>query len=110
MKLLLLLLIVSCNNQVKQTPLEVSLPKPVTIAVDAKQLYLAKCAKCHNTDPTKQGSIGPDIANSSYDLLENKTQHRTYPSGYTPKRKTKIMPKILLNEEQLKALEIFLKR
>jgi mono/diheme cytochrome c family protein len=56
-----------------------------------RQVYLAHCIACHNTDPTQPGSLGPPIKGSSRDLLEAKVVKGTYPPGYTPKRPTNVM-------------------
>lgn len=77
-------------------------------ASEGKKIYLTRCATCHNVNPTKNGSLGPDIADSSLELITIKTQKREYPSGYKPKRKTKIMPRVPLSEVQLKSLHEYL--
>lgn len=77
-------------------------------AQDGKDIYTAKCIRCHNADPRKSGSVGPDLAGSSLELITLKTQKRQYPKGYTPKRKTKIMPIIKLTEAELKALHSYI--
>lgn len=56
-----------------------------------RQVYLAHCIACHNTDPAKPGPIGPPLKGVSQALLEAKTLKGTYPPGYTPKRPTQIM-------------------
>ena len=74
----------------------------ITLADErGKAIYTAKCISCHNVNPAKKGSIGPDIADSNIPLLIMKTQYKKYPKGYKPKRKTKIMPKIPLSDKQL---------
>lgn len=78
-------------------------------AQDGKTIYQSKCIRCHNADPSKKGSIGPDIADASLELITVRTQKRGYPAGYTPKRKTKIMPVIKLTEVELKALHGYIK-
>lgn len=78
-------------------------------AQDGKTLYQSKCVRCHNADPSKKGSIGPDIADASLELITVRTQKRGYPAGYTPKRKSKIMPVIKLTEAELKALHGYIK-
>jgi mono/diheme cytochrome c family protein len=65
-------------------------------------LYKTRCISCHNANPSKPGAIGPDIADSSLELITLKTQKREYPKNYKPKRKTRIMPRIILSENQLK--------
>jgi|ERR1051325_7257186 len=54
--------------------------------------YLSNCAACHNTDPSRDGSIGPAIKGSPKDLIEARVLRAGYPPGYTPKRNTKMMP------------------
>lgn len=84
--------------------------KPLNIQPNGSVIYKTKCIACHNVDPSKDGKLGPAIANSSFELLKARTQFRSYPAGYKPKRKTKLMPKIKLSDEQIKALEAFLMR
>ncbi|MFQ5904290.1 MAG: c-type cytochrome [Candidatus Binatia bacterium] len=55
-------------------------------------VYLANCAACHNSDPSKAGPIGPEIKGSSRALLEARVLRASYPPGYTPKRKSSLMP------------------
>lgn len=54
--------------------------------------YLSNCAACHNTDPSKDGAIGPAIKGSSKELVEARVLRGAYPPGYTPKRTTTMMP------------------
>jgi len=56
-----------------------------------RQVYLAHCIACHNTDPSQAGAVGPPLRGSSRALLEAKVLNGTYPPGYTPKRPTKVM-------------------
>lgn len=56
-------------------------------------IYLSNCAACHNSsDPSKDGPVGPAVKGSSRALLEARVLQASYPAGYQPKRKTKIMP------------------
>jgi mono/diheme cytochrome c family protein len=57
-----------------------------------KALYLSNCAACHNSDPSKDGPVGPAVKGSSEALIEARLLRASYPSGYTPKRKTSAMP------------------
>jgi mono/diheme cytochrome c family protein len=56
-----------------------------------RQVYQAQCIACHNSDPSKNGPLGPAIKGSSRELLEARILRGTYPPGYKPKRGTAIM-------------------
>jgi cytochrome c553 len=58
-----------------------------------KSVYLGNCTSCHNSDPKKDGSVGPAIFGSSEELLFKKLKTGEYPAGYKPKRQTRMMPK-----------------
>lgn len=57
-----------------------------------RRLYIATCIVCHNSDPGKDGSLGPAVKGASEALLEAKVLHKRYPPGYRPKRPTQAMP------------------
>ncbi len=78
-------------------------------ADEGKRIFMSRCVVCHNQNPTKPGSLGPDIADSSLELLTLKTQKREYPKNYTPKRKTRIMPRIPLSEAQIKSVHEYIR-
>jgi mono/diheme cytochrome c family protein len=80
----------------------------VANADSGKSIYIQKCIRCHNANPTIAGAIGPDVAGSSLELITLKTQKKEYPRNYKPKRKTKIMPVIKLKETQLLDLSKYL--
>ena len=73
-----------------------------------KALFISKCTQCHNKNPSKPGSVGPDIADSSFELLKLKTQQRKYPAGYKPKRKTLVMPIIKLTDAQIESMRVYI--
>jgi mono/diheme cytochrome c family protein len=56
-----------------------------------RQVYLAHCVACHNTDPAQPGPVGPPVTGASRALLEAKVLKGTYPPGHTPKRSTTVM-------------------
>jgi mono/diheme cytochrome c family protein len=62
------------------------------LANQGRQVYLAQCIQCHNADPAIAGPVGPPVKGSSRELLDAKVLRGDYPSGYTPKRPTKVMP------------------
>ena len=74
-----------------------------------KQVYLAQCIACHNSDPAKNGPLGPAIRGSSQELLEAKLLRGNYPPGYTPKRNTAIMPVQPQVKPRIAELAAFLK-
>jgi len=57
-----------------------------------RAIYLSNCAACHSNDPSKDGPLGPAIKGASRELIEARVLHASYPPGYTPKRKTAMMP------------------
>jgi mono/diheme cytochrome c family protein len=57
-----------------------------------RAIYLSNCAACHSNDPSKDGPLGPAIKGSSRELIEARVLRASYPPGYTPKRKTTMMP------------------
>ena len=60
-------------------------------AARGRRVYLAQCIACHNSDPAKDGPLGPAIKGSSRELLEARVLGGAYPPGYKPKRGTAIM-------------------
>lgn len=93
MKFLILLLLISCG-------------KPTSNK--GKTLYRAECISCHNANPGQPGVLGPDLIGSSFDLIKSKTQNGEYPPGYKPKRKTSMMPKIPLQDDEIKAIQEYI--
>lgn len=73
-----------------------------------RRVYLNVCTACHHADPNRPGSVGPEIAGSSRDLLEAKLLEGTYPPGYTPKRTTRAMPRFENLAPHVDALAAFL--
>jgi len=57
-----------------------------------RQIWLSQCVACHNSDPSKDGPVGPAVKGSSAPLLEARLQRASYPEGYKPKRDSKVMP------------------
>ena len=74
---------VSCSNGDGETE---------TAASRGESIYRSACITCHAADPSQDGNIGPAIAGSSEQLLRLKLVKGTYPSGYTPKHASKLMP------------------
>lgn len=70
--------------------------------------YFSRCIACHNLDPHKPGSLGPEIHGSSLELLRFRVLEGKYPPGYKPKRETHLMAPIKDAEKDLEAIHVFL--
>jgi len=86
---------------------DTSSPSPA--AERGRQVYLAQCTACHNTDPSQPGPVGPPVKGASRDLVEAKVVRGAYPPGYTPKRPTTVMPPQPQLAPDIPALAEFLK-
>lgn len=73
-----------------------------------RSAYMARCIACHNIDPKKPGSLGPDVHGSSLELLKLRVLEAKYPEAYQPKRTTKLMQPLKDAEKDLEALHAFL--
>lgn len=62
---------------------------------EGKRVYILNCVRCHNSNPNKPGTIGPDLVTTPLEVFRTKVPHGTYPLGYVTKRRTKIMPRFL---------------
>lgn len=87
MKLTMLILIVSASVFAQKIPTD------RTINEEGRRVYIANCIRCHNADPTKRGSIGPDLFTTPLEVFRTKVPKGSYPPKYIPKRKTKVMPR-----------------
>ena len=74
-----------------------------------RRVYLAQCTACHNSDPSKNGPLGPAVKGSSRELLEARVLRGVYPPGYKPKRGTAIMQPMPQLASALDDLAAFLK-
>jgi mono/diheme cytochrome c family protein len=73
-----------------------------------QEVYFSSCVSCHNSDPKKPGSIGPEIAGASMELLTARILEAGYPAGYKPKRESHAMPKLPHLKNEIPALHAFL--
>lgn len=78
-KLLILMILVSCSDKTMPT-------------MHVEAIYKNQCMQCHNANPNKAGSIGPDLVSTPKEAFISKVTTGKYPEGYTPKRRTKAMP------------------
>ena len=83
-------------------------PTSLTAVERGQRVYLANCIACHNPDPSKPGSAGPEISGASRELLEARVVHGTYPPGYRPKRSTRAMVAFPQLSEKIDDLAAFL--
>ena len=83
----------------------------ITLTMDpvkGKVVYNANCVSCQNNDPKKQGSIDPQIYDSSKELLSKKINYGKYPKNYRPKRSGGAMPIIPNLDKGITNLHAFL--
>lgn len=73
-----------------------------------KMIYNTQCISCHNSDPKKDGSVGPAIFGSSLELLEAKVLRNEYPAGHTPKRPSRMMVALPHLKNEIPALHLYL--
>ena len=77
-------------------------------AHEGRITYLATCVACHNRDPRRPGSLGPEIAGASRELLEAKVLRGVYPQGSTPKSQSRAMVPLPHLAEKIDALAAYL--
>ena len=97
--LLLIMLVSNCEKKsIEQEEAEAdqkNLNNNVALTTDiekGRMVYFANCVSCHNNNPKKPGSIGPEVYGASIDVLAQKIVFGKYPENYSPKRTSKIMP------------------
>lgn len=60
-----------------------------------RRAYISVCIQCHNKDPNLKGSIGPELVDAPFEVMQHKVKTGRYPDilppGFVPKRKTKLM-------------------
>ena len=73
-----------------------------------RMVYFANCVSCHNNNPKKLGSIGPEVYGVSIDVLTQKIVYGKYPENYIPKRTSKIMPSMPHLNKEISNLHAFI--
>ena len=113
--LLLIMLISNCEKKgIKQEEAEAdqkNLNNSVTLTTDiekGRMVYFANCVSCHNNNPKKPGSIGPEVYGASIDVLTQKIVSGKYPENYKPKRTSKIMPLMPHLKKEISNLHAFI--
>ena len=107
--LLMIMLVTNCEKKsIEQEEAEAdqkNLNNTFALTTDiekGRMVYFANCVSCHNNNPKKPGSIGPEVYGVSIDVLTQKIVSGKYPENYRPKRTSKIMPSMPhLNKEIL---------
>ena len=114
---LLIMLFSSCEKKsIKQEEAESELDQKklnnniaLTTDIDkGRMVYFANCVSCHNNNPKKPGSIGPEVFGVSIDVLTQKIVSGKYPENYSPKRTSKIMPLMPHLKKDISKLHAFI--
>jgi mono/diheme cytochrome c family protein len=74
-----------------------------------RAIYIANCVACHNSDPSKDGPIGPALKGSARELIEARVLTSNYPPNYQPKRPTKVMPQFPFLKSEIPYLAAYLR-
>ena len=112
--LLLIMLVSNCEKKSIEQEEEADQKKlnnTVAITTDierGKMVYFANCVSCHNNNPKKTGSIGPEVHGVSIDVLTQKIVSGKYPENYRPKRSSNIMPSMPHLNKEISNLHAFL--
>ena len=115
--LLLIMLISSCekksikHEEAESEPDQKNLNNTIASTIDIKKgrmVYFANCVSCHNNNPKKPGSIGPEVYGASIDVLTQKIVFGKYPENYNPKRTSKIMPLMPHLKKEISNLHAFI--
>ena len=114
---LLIMLFSSCEKKsIKQEeaesePDQKKLNNTIALTTDiekGRMVYFANCVSCHNNNPKKPGSIGPEVYGASIDVLTQKIVFGKYPENYRPKRTSKIMPLMPHLNKEISNLHVFI--
>ena len=113
--LLLIMLVSNCEKKsIEQKDEEADQKKlnnTVALTTDiekGRMVYFANCVSCHNNNPKKPGSIGPEVYGVSIDVLTQKIVSGKYPENYRPKRTSKIMPSMPHLNKEISNLHAFI--
>ena len=113
--LLLIMLVSNCEKKsIEQEEAEADQKKlnnTVALTTDiekGRMVYFANCVSCHNNNPKKPGSIGPEVYGASIDVVAQKIVFGKYPENYSPKRTSKIMPLMPHLKKEISNLHAFI--
>ena len=112
---LLIMIVSNCEKKnIEQEKAETDQQKinnTVTLITDIEKgriVYFANCVSCHNNNPKKPGSIGPEIYGVSIEVLTQKIVSWKYPENHSPKRTSKIMPSMPHLDKEIPNLHSFI--
>jgi mono/diheme cytochrome c family protein len=74
-----------------------------------RAVYIANCVACHNSDPSRDGPIGPALKGSDPELIETRVLTSKYPPNYKPKRSTQVMPQFPFLKSEIPYLAAYLR-
>ena len=100
--------VISCDQTAQETTTQNSNDPKQALIARGRTVYQTVCIACHNTDPKKPGSLGPEVWGASPALLQARITSATYPPGYTPKRTTHVMQPLPQVSKDIPALEAYL--
>lgn len=107
----ILLTQVACTKKASDSLSNADQPKTEAQLIErGHSVYLSNCIACHNTDPKKSGSLGPEIYGSSKELLTARILEAHYPNGYNPKRNTSIMRPMPQLKNDIEAMYLYLNK
>ncbi len=108
MKKLVLIGIVLLLTQCKKSTENLSPEEK--LKADGRSLYITNCIACHSALPEQDGSVGPALKGTSFEILKEKIVNGRYPEGYKGKRPISgSMPKFAFTDDQIRSIEAFLK-
>ena len=113
--LLMIMFVSNCEKKSIEQEEATANPKKITNTValtinieKGRMGYFANCVSCHNNNPKKAGSIGPEVYGVSIDVLTQKIVSGKYPENYIPKRTSKIMPSMPHLNKEISNLHAFI--
>lgn len=95
----------ACSKKAGQE--SVTQPEPPSLS-KGELIYKSTCTSCHSANPKENGPVGPKLFGAKLELLSAKVIRGEYPTGYTALRSTRVMPKFVHLEKDLKSLELYL--
>jgi mono/diheme cytochrome c family protein len=101
-------LLVGAAGGCQKSPSSSAPAEPEPLAKRGQRAYQTYCIACHNSDPKRDGVVGPAIQGSSRELVEARVLRNEYPPGYKPKRTSKAMVAIPQAKDEIDALTAYL--